>query len=81
MNLREAKDKASKVKWKTDVCFTGEDCWCRIIVPEEPIKYDYHDGEETYEIVSAGSINKEFAEQIVREHNMVIDYITPNNLD
>ena len=30
-----------KVKWKVSPCFSGEDCWCRIIEPEEPITYTY----------------------------------------
>ena len=76
MTFDEAKNLAKTVRWKTEVCYTGEDCWCRIIVPEEPIEYDYHDDKETYEIVSAGSIDKEFAEQIVSEHNTIIDFIS-----
>jgi len=81
MTFKEAKDKAANTKWKTSICFTGEDCWCRIILPEQPVEYDYHGGKEQYEIISAGAINKELAEQIVREHNMIIDYITLNNLE
>lgn len=75
MTYKEAKEKAKVVRWKVDICHTGEDCWCRIIVPEEPIEYDYHNDKETYEIVSAGAIDREFAEQIVSEHNALIDYI------
>ena len=43
MTFDEAKNLAKTVRWKTEVCYTGEDCWYRIIVPEEPIEYDYHD--------------------------------------
>jgi hypothetical protein len=79
MNVQEAERAAASVKWKTATCFTGEDCWCRIIVPEVPIIYHFNGRDEELEIVSAGSLNRELAEQIVREHNMVIDYITPTS--
>ena len=72
MTYKEATELAIKSKWKTAVCISGEECWCRMIVTEEPIKYKYQDSEEPYdasEIVSAGAIDKECAEQIVKDHN------------
>ena len=64
----EAYNKATKVKWKVEPCFSGEDCWCRIIVPDEPINYGPDDIEEVC-IVSSASINKQMAEHIVNINN------------
>ena len=46
MTYEEAQQKALKVKWKTTPCHQGEECWCRVIEPTEPILYD--DNEEYY---------------------------------
>ena len=32
MTYEEAYDKATKVKWKVEPCFSGEDGWCRLVV-------------------------------------------------
>jgi len=72
ITYEEAYNKAIKVKWKVEPCFSGEDCWCRIIVPDEPIKYGPNDVEEV-QIVSSASINKKMAEHIVNIHNQCIN--------
>ena len=66
MKYEEAQQKALTIKWKTTPCHQGEECWCRIIEPTEPILYD--DNEEYY-IVGSGSIPKLEAEHLVQLHN------------
>jgi len=70
MEYHEAVEKSKTVKWKTSPCFTGEECWCRIIEPVE--KIEDKDGNEIY-IAGSGSINKEYAEHIVKLHNEFVD--------
>jgi hypothetical protein len=72
MTHEEAYNKSLKVKWKVEPCFSGEECWCRIIVPAEPIKYGPDDVEEVW-IVSSAAINKQMAEHIVSVHNQSLD--------
>jgi hypothetical protein len=72
MTYEEAYDKVTKVKWKVESCFSGEDCWCRLIVPDETINYGPDNVEEVY-IVSSASINKKMAEHIVNIHNQYIN--------
>jgi hypothetical protein len=72
MTHEEAYNKVLEVKWKVEPCFSGEDCWCRIITPNEPIKYGPDDVEEVY-IVSSAAINKQIAEHIVSIHNQSLD--------
>jgi hypothetical protein len=72
MTHEEAYNKALKVKWKVEPCFSGEDCWCRIIVPDEPINYGSDNVEEVC-IVSSASINKQMAKHIVNIHNQYIN--------
>lgn len=72
MTHEEAYNKVLKVKWKVEPCFSGEDCWRRIIVPDEPIKYGSDNVEEVY-IVNSASINKKMAEHIVHIHNQYIN--------
>lgn len=43
MTYKEAQELSLTIKWKTSVCIQGEECWCRIIEPLEPI---FHDDEE-----------------------------------
>lgn len=66
MNYKEAVEYCLTVKWKTTVCNSGDECWCRIIEPEEEIKYD--NGKDIY-IIGSGSMPKEYAEHIVKIHN------------
>lgn len=70
MNYTEAKNKALKTKWKIGTCNQGENCWCRMILPEFEIKDD--DDNEIY-IATSGTLNKEFAEHIVNLHNKSLE--------
>lgn len=72
MTHEEAYNRALEVKWKVEPCFSGEKCWCRIIVPNEPINYG-PDNIEVVEIISSASINKKMAEHIVKIHNQHIN--------
>lgn len=67
----EAQKRSFKVPWKATECFSGPECWCRIIVPVEPIHYGHPETDTKYEysIVDAGSIDQETAEYIVNLHN------------
>lgn len=66
MNYEEAIQYSMTVRWKTSTCFTGEECWCRVIEPVTQIKDT--DGNEIY-IAADGCIPKEYAEHIVKLHN------------
>ena len=66
MNYEQAQKESLKVKWKAVPCHQGEECWCRIIEPIEPIIYDEN---EEYYIVASGSIPKLEAEYLVKLHN------------
>lgn len=72
MNFDQAKEYSFLVLWKTMECFSGPDCWCRIIVPVEPIYYTHSDTDDKqyeYTILDAGALDQETAEYIVRLHN------------
>lgn len=72
MNFEQAREYSFLVPWKTMECFSGPDCWCRIIVPVEPILYSHPespDVEHEYVIVDAGALDQETAEYIVKRHN------------
>lgn len=72
MNFEQAKELSFLVPWKTIECFSGPECWCRIIVPFEPILYSHQespDVEHEYIIVDAGALDQETAEYMVRLHN------------
>lgn len=66
MTYKEALEQVKNVEWKTSICHSGEECWCRVIEPSEPLTDD--DGNEIY-IATSGSIHKEHAEYIVNLHN------------
>jgi hypothetical protein len=72
MTHEESYSKALTVKWKVEPCFSGEECWCRIIVPVDPINYGPDNIEEVC-IVSSAAINKQMAEHIVIVHNQSLD--------
>lgn len=75
MNYEQAKELSFLVPWKVAECFSGPECWCRIIVPVEPILYSHPenpDGKHEYCIVDAGALDQETAEYIVRLHNLYI---------
>lgn len=79
MNFEQAKELSFLVKWKVAECFSGPSCWCRRIVPVEPILYnDEYENfgktlvsteSEEYEIIPDASIDQKTAEYIVRLHN------------
>lgn len=70
MTYEEAQEKLFKVRWKTEPCFAGEDCWCRMIVPEEPILFQGPSGfEDEIYVVGSAAIDKEIAEYFVQLHN------------
>lgn len=72
MNFEQAKELSFLVKWKATECFNGPECWCRIIVPVEPIYYSHPenpDNKHEYTIVDAGALDERTAEHIVRLHN------------
>lgn len=70
MNYRETMEHSLKVRWKTRVCNSGEDCWCRIIEPETILLDE--DGDEVY-IAGSGSVDKVHAEYIVELHNKSLE--------
>lgn len=71
MNFDQARELSFLVRWKTTECFSGPECWCRIIVPIEPIYYTNPESDNRYEysIVDAGALDQKTAEYIVRLHN------------
>jgi hypothetical protein len=85
MNFDQAKELSFLVPWKTAECFTGPDCWCRIILPVEPILYNHPESpdiEHEYVIVDAGALDQETAEYFVDLHNSCLEriaQITPSN--
>jgi hypothetical protein len=75
MTYEEAQEISLQVKWKTDTCIQGEECWCRTIVPIVPISFleDDWNVAQDYTIVRPGELNKDLAEHFVRLHNNYID--------
>ena len=71
MNFEQAREYSFQVPWKTMECFSGPECWCRIIVPIEPIYYTNPESDNRYEysIVDAGALDQTTAEYIVKLHN------------
>jgi hypothetical protein len=74
----EAHKHSLTVPWKLETCNGGEECWCRMIVPIEPIKYLNNIGDteridEIDYIIPDGSIDKETAEYFVDLHNREIE--------
>lgn len=76
MNFEQATELSFLVPWKVAECFSGPQCWCRKIVPVEPILYtstELSDYEEEYEIVGDAAIDQKTAEYIVKLHNNKIE--------
>ena len=76
MNFDQAKEYSFLVPWKTMECFSGPECWCRIVLPVETIFYthpDTPDKEYEYNIVDAGALDQTTAEYIVKLHNEHLD--------
>lgn len=72
MNFEQAKELSFLVPWKVAECFSGPECWCRIIVPVEPIFYNHPESpdiQREYVIVDAGALDQETTEYIVKRHN------------
>jgi flagellar motility protein MotE (MotC chaperone) len=79
MNFEQAKELSFLVKWKVAECFSGPQCWCRRIVPVDPILYndEYENFGKTlvsteteeYEIIPDAAIDQKTAEYIVELHN------------
>ena len=75
MNFEQAREYSFLVPWKVDECFSGPECWCRIIVPIEPIYYTNPESDNRYEysVVDAGALDQETAEYMVKLHNNTIE--------
>lgn len=72
MNFEQARERSFLVPWKTSECFSGKECWCRMILPVEPITYSHPESPDIkheYGVVDAGALDQETAEYIVRLHN------------
>lgn len=79
MNFEQAKELSFLVPWKVAECFSGPQCWCRRIVPVDPISYNdevenfgktlVSTETEDYEIIPDAAIDQKTAEYIVRLHN------------
>ena len=84
MNYDQAKELSFLVRWKTTECFSGPECWCRIILPVEPILYNHPESPDIeceYVVVDAGALDQETAEYIVRLHNEHHERIKQNCRD
>jgi hypothetical protein len=76
-NYDEAHKYSLTIPWKLETCNVGESCWCRVIVPSEPIKFKEKISNWIKEditrdfdsIIPDGSIDKETAEYVVELHN------------
>lgn len=78
MNFEQAREYSFLVPWKATECFSGPECWCRIIVPIEPIYYTNPESDNNryeYSVVDAGSLDQTTAEYIVRLHNEHFDKV------
>jgi hypothetical protein len=76
-SYEEAHRYSLTIPWKIELCNTGESCWCRVIVPSEPIKFKEKISNWIREditrdfdyIIPDGSVDKETAEYVVELHN------------
>ena len=83
MNYDQAKELSFLVPWKVSECFSGPQCWCRRIVPVDPISYNdevenfgktlVSTETEEYEVIPDAAIDQKTAEYIVRLHNEYLD--------
>lgn len=80
LSFEEATELAIKSRWKTEVCNSGEECWCRLIVPETPIQYEYNGSKDDIYIAGSGCVPKDYAEHIVKIHNEYVDANTEKNI-
>lgn len=59
-------------EWKIDQCVSGgADCWCRAIVPVDPVDEDDY-------IIGYGLISKDVAKHIVKLHNESLPQLNNN---
>lgn len=73
MNYKQALEYSLTVEWKVSTCYQGKKCWCRTILPVEPIKYRTDKGwKDIDHIIKSGSIGKKAAKHIVALHNNFI---------
>ena len=85
MNFKQATELSFLVKWKVAECFSGSSCWCRRVVPVDPILYnDEYENfgkilvsteAEEYEIIPDAAIDQKTAEYIVKLHNENYDKV------
>lgn len=83
MNFDQAREHSFLVPWKVAECFSGPGCWCRRIVPVDPISYndEYENFGKTlvsteiedYEVIPDSAIDQKTAEYIVKLHNNKIE--------
>ena len=76
MNFEQAKELSFLVPWKATECFSGPECWCRIIMPVESILYSHPenpDNKHEYDIIGAGALDQQTAKYIVKLHNEHLD--------
>jgi len=80
-SYEEAHRYSLTIPWKIELCNTGESCWCRVIVPSEPIKFKEKISNWIREditrdfdyIIPDGSVDKEIAEYVVELHNRSVN--------
>jgi len=72
INFEQAREQSFLVTWKAVECFSGPDCWCRVILPVEPIYYSHPESPDIkreFSIVDAGNLDQQTAEYFVHLHN------------
>ena len=90
MNFEQAREYAFTMPWKVSECHVGSQCWCRRIVPVDPISYndEYENFGKTlvstetedYEVIPDSAIDQKTADYIVKLHNLYITRETVLNL-
>lgn len=73
LSYEEAHKKSLEIRWKLDTCNSGEECWCRLIIPETPIIYDFGGRPTEFYIVGDAALDKETAEYLINLHNKSLD--------
>lgn len=63
------KNNIFKKKWKIADCFSGSDCWCRMIVTTDWKKDSETENSDDEIIIGTAAINKKTAEYLVKMHN------------
>lgn len=72
MNYEDAIKLSFSVPWKIEECLSGKECWCRGVVPAEPILFKLNESaakEEELTIIDYAVVPKEYAEYFVELHN------------